>query len=192
MVAVSTTLLSLGFYELVRRLWISEMPGIRIISIAPWAALFVIWLISANWFSRLIWAVCCKMNKSLFPDLNGSWEGEITTENGILIPARALVVQNLFKTRIDIHTATSRSATLETTPSMELGQAKIYYMYRAFPKSPGWSPYTGATIFDVRCLNENKSQVLELSGLYFTDRKSIGRVRLRRVNADNTKDVSYY
>lgn len=188
MVAVLITFISIGTYELLRHFWTNELPAIKVLSISPWVASFVILAITTNGIARWLWKGFKKIDSSLFPDLNGTWEGEIETEKGLQIPARAIVRQSLLQMQVDIHTATSKSLTLESTPATESGQCKLYYLYRSMPKTPGWGSYTGSTIFDVR----NSEGGLELSGFYFTDRRTRGRIKLRQVNSSVDVDVSYY
>lgn len=191
-VAVATTVLSLVAYELAQRFFPNQLPLIRIVSIAPWIALLVILLITTNAVARQIWKGVRKFDRTLYPDLNGTWEGEITTESNLRIATRAVVRQNLLQTQVDIHTETSKSITLETTPSVDGGQCKLYYLYRSIPKNPNWSAYTGSTIFDIRSVIVQETATLELSGYYFTDRKTTGRIRLQQTGRDDTADVSFY
>lgn len=191
-VAIITTIVSICAYEIVRQYWEHDIPIVRILSITPWVALFVIFAITTNGIARQIWRVLKRFDYSLFPDLNGTWEGEIVTEGNLIIPVRALIRQTLLQTQIDIHTETSKSLTLETTPAVESGQCKLYYIYRSLPKNPNWSAYIGSTIFDVRITNNPSPRVPELSGYYFTDRKTNGRIRLQQVSNDVAADVSFY
>lgn len=191
-VAISTTIISLFTYEYVQSYWINDLPVVKILSISPWIALFIIILITTNFTARRMWKLLKKVDSSLFPDLNGSWEGEITTEDDISIPARALIKQNLLETQLIIHTKTSKTTTLETTPSTESGEPKLYYIYRSLPKDPNWGTYTGSTIFDIRSTEVDTKKVLELSGYYFTDRKSRGRIRLQQTGNSVDDDVSFY
>lgn len=191
-VAVATTLLSLVAYEIAQRFLQNQLPIVRIVSIAPWIAFIIILLITTNKVARQIWKGVKKLDRTLYPDLNGTWEGEITTENNLKIAVRAVVRQNLLQTQMDIHTATSKSITLETTPSVDGGQCKLYYLYRSIPKDPNWSAYTGSTIFDIRSTMLQGAKKIELSGYYFTDRKTTGRIRLQQTSRDDTADVSFY
>jgi hypothetical protein len=191
-VAALTTVISILAYELLRSYWDKDFPLFKVISIAPWVSFAILLLICTNFTARFIWRTVKKIDKSLYPDLNGTWEGEIVTEQGKIIPAKALIKQTLLQTWIDLHTDTSKSQTLETTPAIESGQCKLYYTYRSNPKNPDWSPYVGMTIFDIRFASQNSESPLELSGYYFTDRKSKGRVSLRQVSKDVSADISFY
>jgi hypothetical protein len=142
--------------------------------------------------ARSIWWVLSKFKKSLYPDLNGIWEGEILFESGGKIAAKAVIRQALLTTQIDLHTETSKSFSLETTPTIEGEQFKLYYTYQTKPKNPNWSIYTGSTIFDIRAPSKVLSRPMELSGYYFTSRKTNGRISLRLKKSKIDTDVSYY
>lgn len=142
--------------------------------------------------ARPLWKLLKIVKPALYPDLNGTWAGEITTENGIQIPVRVLIRQTLLETQINIHTQTSKSLTLETTPTIEGGEPKLYYMYRSLPKDPSCNSTIGSTIFDVRKVYTNGKCELELSGYYYTDRKTTGRIRFRQVGSCVEKDISFY
>jgi len=191
-IAVAATIISVGAYELLRNFLMSDLPIVRIMSITPWVVIVILFLITNKTITRGIWGVLSYFNTSLYPDLNGTWHGEIVLENGDMIEAKAVIRQTLLQTQIDLHTATSKSVTLETTPAEESGQLKLYYSYRSTPKNIAWKPYTGSTIFDVRTATLEPKRPLELSGYYFTDRKTTGRVRLQLISKENSADVSFY
>ena len=190
--AIITTIISILSYQFLHRFWDKDLPLIKVISITPWVSFFIVILMTTASTSRLFWSILRYFNKSLYPDLNGSWEGEITTEQNLVIKAKATIKQTLLKTEVILHTETSKSVTLETTPSLESGQYKLYYVYRSIPRDPTRHSYTGSTIFDIRSKELGSTSILELSGSYFTDRKTIGRVRLEQESGDVHKDVSFY
>lgn len=163
----------------------------KLFSISSAVAALLIFLIGSNFTARWIWSVMRVFDGSLFPDINGAWEGEIMFEGGQLT-ARAIIRQTLSHTQIDLHTPTSKSITLESTPVSESGQPRLYYVHRVTPHNPHWHIYTGSTLFDVRHVRVNGKKVLELSGHYYTDRKTNGRIRLRQIGHDCSQDVSYY
>jgi len=191
-IAIITTILSIGAYELVQSYWLNDLKIVKILSIAPWIALLLTIAITTSITARALWRVLKKINPSLYPDLNGTWEGEITTEKNQVIPVRVLIKQTLLETQINIHTQTSKSLTLETTPTIESGEPKLYYIYRSLPKDPNWSSYTGSTIFDIRKVGNDDNCSLELSGYYYTDRKTTGRIRFSQVGSCVKKDISFY
>lgn len=191
-VAVGTTFISIIAYEFLREYWKNDLPLIKVFSIAPWVSLTIIVALTTNRIARYIWKTVKRFNGNLFPDLNGTWSGEIITATSQTIPAKAVIRQTLLQMQIDIHTETSKSITLESTPAADGGQYKIYYLYRSIPKNPEWDEYKGSTIFDVRCTTEASEKVMELSGAYFTSRKTVGRIRFRQDSTDVTSDVSFY
>ena len=134
-VAIITTILSIGAYELVQSYWLNDLKIVKILSIAPWIALLLTIALTTSITARGLWRFLKKVNPSLYPDLNGTWEGEITTEQDQVIPVRVLIKQTLLETQINIHTKTSKSLTLETTPTIEGGEPKLYYIYRSLPKN---------------------------------------------------------
>ncbi|MFP3549784.1 hypothetical protein SB861_03580 [Paraburkholderia sp. SIMBA_049] len=185
-----TVFFSIAVYALI--LHLSPTTSIfKLFSISSAVAALLIFLIGSNFTARWIWSVMRVFDGSLFPDINGAWEGEITFEGGQLT-ARALIRQTLSHTQIDLHTPTSKSVTLESTPVSESGQPRLYYVHRVTPQNPNWHIYTGSTLFDVRYIHINGKKVLELSGHYYTDRKTNGRIRLRQIGKDCSQDVSYY
>ncbi|HBV64323.1 MAG TPA: hypothetical protein DEF45_15030 [Rhodopirellula sp.] len=191
-VAYATVALSIGIYAFVQATWLPDYPLFKVVTISTIVSTFLVTLLVHTSFSRRLWALIGRINESVYPDLNGTWQGEITLENGKTIDIGAVIRQSLLSTEIDIHGETMKSVTLETTPSMEAGQKKLYYVYRADPKNPAWPSYSGSTIFDVRRAHGKDVYHLELSGRYFTDRKTVGRIVLRQLGTDNNHDVSFY
>ena len=191
-VAVITTGLSILAYIIAEKLLQSELHIVRLFTVAPWVVLIVVLGLTTNPFSRFIWKLLRYFFSSLYPDLNGSWEGEIIPVIGKRIPAKAIIRQNLLETQIDLHTRTSKSATLDTTPVIEAGQFKLYYTYRSTPSNVEWPSYIGSTILDVRNSAKKSKGRLELSGYYFTDRKTNGRISLRQISSVSNTDVSFY
>lgn len=185
-----TVACSIGLYAVFDWLW----PGtslIRLFTIASTVGAFLIFAVSSSFLSRKIWSLLKIFDQSLFPDINGAWEGEIIFD-GKSLKARAVIRQTLSHTQIDLHTPTSKSITLESTPVSEGGQAKLYYVHRVTPQNPDWHVYTGSTLFDIRRVSCDEGPTLELSGSYYTDRKTTGRIRLRQSSKDVNSDVSFY
>lgn len=191
-IALATVVISMGIYALVQTYWLPDISLFKVITISSIVSTILILLLLTSFISRKIWAVLAWFDKSMFPDLNGTWEGEITLEDGKKISAKAVIRQSLLATQIDMHGETTKSITLETTPTIEQGQKKLYYVYRSTPKTPGWPSYNGSTLFDIRTIDSGKGKMYELSGHYYTDRKTIGRVRLTQISKDSNNDVSFY
>ena len=137
-VAYTTVALSIGIYAFVQAIWLPDYSLFKVVTISSIVSTFLVTLLMLPSCSRKIWAFIGYINESIYPDLNGTWQGEITLEDGKAIDVRAVVRQTLLSTEIDIHGETMKSVTLDTTPSMEAGQKKLYYVYRADPKNPAW------------------------------------------------------
>lgn len=193
-IAIATFSISILLYFLVQKLLLPDYSLFQVITVSSIISTALIFLLLSQFFFQQIWAIARLVNNSLFPDLNGAWEGEIILESEEKIIVRAVIRQSLLSFQIDMHGETMKSITLETTPVVEQGQNKLYYIYRSTPKDPTRHPYNGSTLFDVRVVkeeNDNKKTV-ELSGHYYTNRKTVGRVRLRQVCNDSNRDVSFY
>lgn len=191
-VAVGTTVLTLVIYTLVERFLPQVLMTARPFTLASVIAVLLTFLLTSKWISRRVWKIARLFNGSLYPDLNGVWEGEIElADNKGTLQARAVIRQFLLNTEIDMHTETAKSSTLEATPVIQSGQFKLYYTYSAKSKVPGYGSYTGSTIFDIRLVSGMEDGV-ELSGYYYTDRGTRGRTRLRQISPDTKTDVSFY
>lgn len=193
LVAVATTILAYLSYALIERYLPQVLIMVRPFTLATTIALILTFLLTSKWASRLIWKIARYFNQSLYPDLNGVWEGEIEFDEGkVKLQARAVIRQFLLNTEIDMHTETAKSLTLEATPIISSGQFKLYYTYNAKPKKPGYGIYTGSTIYDLRVIENCPKKSFELSGYYYTDRGTKGRTRLRQISNDTNADVSFY
>ena len=191
-IALSTVVISMGIYTLVQKYWSADISLFKVFTISSVVSTILILLLLTSFISRKIWAVVRFFDESIFPDLNGTWEGMIILEDGRELSARAVIRQSLLATEIDMHGETTKSITLETTPTIEQGQKKLYYVYRSTPKSPQWPSYNGSTLFDIRTIGTGKLKKYELSGYYYTDRKTIGRIRLTQISKNANNDVSFY
>lgn len=190
--AYLTVVLSMASYSLVKGIWLPDLSLFRVIALSSVISALIIFLLLTPYFSRKIWALMSFLKKDLFPDINGTWHGRVIMENGGEIEIRAVIRQSLLSTQIDVHGRTMKSITLETTPAVEQGQKKLYYMYRSTPKNPSRLPYNGTTLFDIRITDNDSEKILELSGHYYTDRKTIGRISLKQISNDPNNDVSFY
>lgn len=187
-IVLLSILIAVAAYVLVQKLTNVNVSIYKLTTISASVSTIVMFLLLSPFISRKIWCVARIFKKDLFPDLNGVWVGQVTTEQGKSFEVRAIIRQALLITEIDMHGETVKSVTLETTPTIELNQKRLYYVYRSTPKEPSWGDYVGSTIFDV--IEDGAS--LTLSGKYYTDRKSVGRISIKRVSKDIDADVSYY
>jgi SMODS-associating 2TM, beta-strand rich effector domain len=190
--AYLTVVLSMASYSLVKGVWLPDLSLFQVIALSSVISAVIILLLLTPYSSRKIWALMSFFKKDLFPDINGTWHGKVIMENGGEIEVRAVIRQSLLSTQIDMHGRTMKSITLETTPTIEQGQKKLYYMYRSTPKDPSRLLYNGSTLFDIRRTENDGKKILELSGYYYTDRKTIGRVSLKQVSNNPNNDVSFY
>lgn len=181
-------LTAVATYVIVEKITGTSISVFKLTTISTVASTVVMLILLSPFMSRKIWCIARFFKKDLYPDLNGVWVGQITTEEQKSFEARAIIRQALLVTEIDMHGEKVKSVTLETTPTIEINKKKLYYVYRSTPKNPSWGDYVGSTIFDVI----EDGSALILSGKYYTDRKSIGRISIRRVSTDINADVSYY
>ncbi|MBU1308331.1 MAG: hypothetical protein KKE30_02205 [Gammaproteobacteria bacterium] len=191
-IALVTVIISISIYVLVQTYWDPKIHLFKVITISSIVSTLLVFSLLTSFISRKIWAFFAWIDKSIYPDLNGTWEGQITLEDGKRISAKAVIRQSLLATQIDMHGETTKSVTLETTPTIEQGQKKLYYVYRSTPKTPGWPAYNGSTLFDIRTIRIGNEIKYELSGYYYTDRKTVGRIQLTQVSKDSNNDVSFY
>lgn len=187
-VVLISILIAVVVYVFAQSLTGTTISIFKLSSIAALASTVVMFVLLSPFISRKIWFIARFFKKELYPDLNGVWVGQITTEDQKSFEVRAVIRQALLVTEIDMHGETVKSVTLETTPTIELNKKKLYYVYRSTPRNPSWGDYIGSTIFDVI----EGGSVLVLSGKYYTDRKSVGRISIKRVSTSIDADVSYY
>ncbi|MCS0310372.1 Cap15 family cyclic dinucleotide receptor domain-containing protein [Vibrio diabolicus] len=180
-------LFTIGLYSLIKEYLFPEWGMLKLLGISSFASMSVLYILLIPACARKIWGLILKV-KNIYPDLNGVWVGHVITKKGIEINVRAVIRQNLLLTELDMHGETVKSITLESTPTIEQGQKKLYYVYRSTPKDPTRPPYDGSTLLDVI---ENE-KALKLSGKYYTDRETVGRIVLKQVSHDPNSDVSYY
>lgn len=193
LVAVGTAILTLLLYAVVERYFPQVVTTVRPFTLASTIALVFTFMLTSRWLSRRIWRIARFFNGSLYPDLNGIWEGEVVfDDNKGRLQTRAVIRQFLLITEIDMHTETAKSLTLEATPVISAGQFKLYYTYSAKPKNPSYGSYTGSTIFDIRLIADGEENKFELSGYYYTDRATRGRTWLRQISRNTDSDVSFY
>lgn len=190
-IAILTAGLSVSAYAIAER-WVPGYPVFKIVTLSASISGVILFLFGIPLVSRFLWRVVKRIDKGFFPDLNGTWSGHIELEDGARVEVRAVIRQAMEYTHIDMHGESMKSITLEATPTLEQGQKRLYYVYECRPKKPSFPTYTGSTIFDVRSLSNDGQFFIELTGRYFTDRKTCGRIVLRQKTNDTNIDVSYY
>jgi hypothetical protein len=80
-----------------------------------------------------------------------------------------------------------------------LSGAVIFILFTPFCARKIWRlvGYFDASLFpdlngDVRSIDNGATRLIELSGSYYTDRKTTGRIQLSKVSDDVSRDVAYY
>jgi hypothetical protein len=187
-VVMLSIFIAVAAYLLLQKITGVNIGIFKLATISAVVSTLIMFILLSPFISRIIWRLVRFIKKDIYPDLNGVWVGQVTTEDHQKFEVRAIVRQALLTTEIDMHGETVKSITLETTPTKELNQKKLYYVYRSTPKNPSWGEYIGSTIFDVI----EDGSALVLSGKYYTDRKSVGRISIKRISQDINADVSYY
>lgn len=156
---------------------VEEVNHIRVaFSVGTVFEFLLLYVFSSGW--RAVWSWFPKLNKWLFPDLNGewnakiiwNWQGKTGTKNGTVF-----IKQSITKISVDLVTDESESTTLMVKPykDPESDQPAFYYMFRSESKLINHqtkSDYKGAAILKLSLDNDNV-----MSGNYFTDRETFGR-----------------
>ena len=96
--ALITVMLSISIYVLVQTVWFPSLDLFKVITISSIVSTLIIIALLSPYLSRKIWSFWSLFDKSLFPDLNGTWEGEITLEGENALNVRAVIRQSLLAT----------------------------------------------------------------------------------------------
>lgn len=143
---------------------------------------------SAIW--RHIWRRFPILGRKLFPDLTGTWRGELisTWENPVTgqgigpIAVTIWIRQGLFSTSIKLRTAesTSYSTRCLLEADQEAGRFRFWYSYDNTPRAE--HRYRSARHEGVAWLElDIDTDPERLIGCYFTDRKTSGDIDVRRI-----------
>ncbi len=143
----------------------------------------------ANMFWRKLWRWFPAIERATFPDLNGTWEGELVTtwknaDAGATpppIPATVSIRQTLFSTAVSLRTGESHSHStrcqLEADRSAQI--YRVWYSYDNRPRakvSHRSARHEGVAWLELD-LSEDQDRLV---GQYFTDRRTRGDMDLRR------------
>ena len=151
-----------------------------------WAAVLnILILVIVHWHWEHIWKEYPKLNKWLFPNLNGKWDMQITwiaplqNKKGV-VSAHAIIKQNLLTTSMEVISDNSESETLILQPKKdpESGRPIIYYVYRVVPKLIELD--SGPSYLGSATLKFTDSNSGTLSGNYFTSKQTSGHFTLTR------------
>ena len=155
---VIVVLILIAIYYILRKFLFPEIEVYKLFFFSSSVTAIFVALVLSPFCYRWLWQKGRTISSTLYPDLNGTWSGNIETETGAIIEVRAVIRQSILNTEIDMHGKTMKSVTLAATPSIEAGQHKLYYTYRAEPENPRWSPYHGTTTLTVRFARSGEGQ----------------------------------
>lgn len=186
---VALTLLIKWLSDSLYSLWSNgeDLSDFKIISIATLViGTIVVWFANRYW--RTLWKTFPILEKIIFPDLNGTWQGTVSStwvgqEGEILpIPITFTIRQSLFSIRI--HSATNESPAHSTRCILEADtEAERYRIWYSYNNHPN------ANVAHRSCRHEGVAWLEMdlgadknlLRGQYFTDRKTTGDIQINRI-----------
>ena len=134
--------------------------------------------ISFLWGWKYLWKLIPQLNNWVFPNLNGTWNVKINwtwNEKKGTTEGTMYIKQNFFTLSMELVTDESESQTLLVQPKRnpESGRLILYYTY--LNTSINSDSHIGTAILKLKHLDNNK-----LSGNYFTDRDTKGKIELEK------------
>lgn len=143
----------------------------------------------ANFLWRPVWRRFPAIERATFPDLNGTWEGEIVTTwtgpgsgtSPSPIPTTVRIKQSLFSTSVHLRTGESHSYSTwcHLEADRKAGVYRVRYFYDNRPKAEvnsGSRRHEGAAWLELN-IDEDRNRLV---GQYFTDRRTTGDMSLHR------------
>lgn len=135
---------------------------------------FVKWLWKCSLFySRLV----------PFPDLSGEWSGIIKTtynDENMQIPLKVIVTQDFFKVTVRLKTGESWSISNGAYFPMD-ADGKITHLYYTYMNTPNQDIRNRSEIhYGTTRLDFYNYPVESLEGEYWTSRRTVGRIELKR------------
>ena len=145
-------------------------------------------ILSSTW--RIIWGWFPKIGRMTFPNLTGTWEGHLVTtwidpKTGKTKPAVPITIwvrQGIFETKITLKTKESKSYSTRCLleADREAGRYRFWYSYSNSPKEK--YAYRSAKHEGIAWLELDIDVDPNcLEGNYYTDRKTIGDITVKRV-----------
>jgi len=144
----------------------------------------------ANLLWRFFWRRFPAVERATFPDLNGTWEGQMVTtwkdlETGAApppIPTTVWIKQSLLSTTVRLQTGESHSHSTRCHLEADCGAGvyRVWYSYDNRPKaevSHRSARHEGVAWLELD-IGEDRNRLV---GQYFTDRRTTGDMDLRRV-----------
>ncbi len=166
--------------------WIVKLASLIALIVGSVAAGIV------NLIWRSLWRQVPLLGRLVFPDLNGCWHGELlstwirpdTQVTPPPIETTIWIRQGLFNTSVRLKTGESESFSTRAflEPVSDSACFRIWYTYNNEPTARYRhlsSPHEGVSFlqFDIQ-------QPMQLTGRYYTARKTTGDIILTRVNSD--------
>jgi hypothetical protein len=176
-------------YDAVYGFWTGQVPNnIKLISLI----VFIIGVVFAGvaeiaW--RPLWRRFPLLQRKMFPDLNGSWKGTLTStwvdpttgSSKPPIPTDIIIRQGLFTTSVSLRTQESASHSTRSflEPFRDTGRFRIWYSYNNDPQAQFLhrsSPHEGVAFLEC----EFDANPDRLTGRYYTARRTTGDIDVRR------------
>ncbi|MGZ9107259.1 MAG: Cap15 family cyclic dinucleotide receptor domain-containing protein [Micavibrio sp.] len=140
---------------------------------------------------RHIWLAIPAFNRMIFPDLNGTWEGELVStwknpETGLSpppIPVTFWISQGVFSMSVRMKTGESRSYSTRCLAEADR-KARIFRLWYGYDNRPDAgvshrsARHEGAAWLEL----DMGSHPDQLIGQYFTQRNTTGDIRIRQVS----------
>ena len=176
-----------ALWEMTQRECLSLFRLISLVTMIISTVLTVI--ASISW--RYVWAWVPWIGRKTFPDLTGTWEGNLvstwinpeTGKVGPPVPTTIWVRQGIFRTSIKLRTgeSTSYSTRCLLEADREAGRFRFWYSYDNTPKAE--YRYRSARHEGVAWLELDLDEdPNHLVGCYYTDRKTSGDIDVRRTS----------
>ncbi len=176
-------------YDAAYGFWTGQVPNnIKLISLI----LFIIGVVIAGvaeiaW--RPLWRWFPLLQRKMFPDLNGTWKGTLTStwvdpttgSSKPPIATEIIIRQGLFSTSVSLETQESVSHSTRSflEPFRDSGRYRIWYSYNNDPQAQFLhrsSPHEGVAFLEC----EFDADPDRLTGRYYTARRTTGDIDVRR------------
>ena len=142
---------------------------------------------------RHLWAKIPTLNTLIFPDLNGTWSGEListwknpdTGEMPPPIPVTFWIKQGLFSVSVRMRTGESQSYSTRCIVEADR-RAQVFRLWYGYDNRPNAevmhrsARHEGAAWLEV----DTVTKPYKLIGQYFTQRKTNGDIRLSQISKD--------
>lgn len=193
-IVVALTVVIILGYQGLSEWWSGQSPPIyKLFSIIVFIIGAVLTVV-ANWAWKWVWRCFPILSKVFFPDLNGTWVGNLQTtwknpETGVIpgpIPSTVTIRQGLFDISIKQVTGESTSHSMRVIADADpnADRYRLWYSYANQPKAEFYQRSTqheGFAWLEISLADAPD----RLTGQYYTSRKTSGDMTLRRVAPQN-------